>query len=174
MQNRTFNYQNSDKEKIKKMKLSVATIVAVASAQDNKKVPPRHPSQRLAKLNKFAREWCTDNLTEKQANNWIGKFDKNVERFERRFEQCGFYDDQQLPHGGPKPEDRKRREDDDDDILPRYNKENPVTGIKQITMGFKKWAERYVSTCKLQPERQVQRSNKWFEQLAAKYVANNA
>merc|ERR1719197_1134302 len=116
------------------MKLSVATIVAVASAQDNKKVPPRHPNQRLAKLN------------------------RNVDRFERRWEQCGFYDENQLPHGGPKPEERKRREDDDDDILPRYNKENPVTGIKQITMGFKKWAERYVSGCRLQPERQVRRS----------------
>ena len=54
----------------------------------------------------------------------------------------------------------------------RCNKENPVTGIKQITMGFKKWAERYVSGCRLQPERQVRRSTKWFEQLAAKYVAN--
>ena len=84
------------------MKLSVATIVAVASAQDNeKKVPPRHPNQRLAKLNKFAREWCTDNLTEKQAINWIGKFDKNVDRFERRWKLCGFYDENQLPHGGP-------------------------------------------------------------------------
>ena len=155
------------------MKLSVATIVAVASAQE-KKVPPRHPLQRLNKLNKFAAEWCNANLSEKAAGHWEQKFDRNVQRFERRFELCGFYDENQLPHGGPKPEDRKRREDDDDDILPRYNKDNPVTGIKQITMGFKKWAERYVSTCKLQPERQVQRSNKWFEQLAAKYVANNA
>merc|ERR1712176_576204 len=109
-----------------------------ASAQDNeKKVPPRHPNQRLAKLNKFAREWCTTNLTEKQANHWIEKFDRNVVRFERRWELCGFYDENQLPHGGPKPEERKRREDDDDDILPRYDKNNPVTGIKQITMGFK-------------------------------------
>ena len=154
------------------MKLSVATIVAVASAQDNeKKVPPRHPNQRLAKLNKFAREWCTTNLTEKQANHWIEKFDRNVVRFERRWELCGFYDENQLPHGGPKPEERKRREDDDD-ILPRYDKNNPVTGIKQITMGFKKWAERYVSGCKLQPETQVRRSLKWFNQLSAKYVAN--
>merc|ERR1739848_768002 len=81
-------------------------------------------------------------------------FDRNVVRIERRWELCGFYDENQLPHGGPKPEERKRREDDDG-ILPRYDKNNPVTGIKQITMGFKKWAERYVSGCKLQPETQV-------------------
>ena len=148
------------------MKLSVATIVAVASAQGEKKVPPRHPLNRLNKLNKFAREWCTDNLTEKQADNWIGKFDRNVGRFERRFENCGFYDENS-EHGGP----RERREDDDD-ILPRYNKDQPLVGIKQITMGFKKWAERYVSGCKLQPETQVRRSLKWFNQLSAKYVAN--
>ena len=163
------------------MKLSVATIVAVASAQDNeKKVPPRHPNQRLAKLNKFAREWCTTNLTEKQANHWIEKFDRNVVRFERRWELCGFYDENQLPHGGPKPEDRKRREDDDLAFLdcegalcPRYDKNNPVRGIQQITKGFAKWAQRYVSTCKLQPAKQVERSNKWFGQLTSKIQANS-
>ena len=153
------------------MKLAAATIVAVASAQGEKKVPPRHPLQRLNKLNKFAAEWCNANLSEKAAAMWEKKFDNNVQRFERRFELCGFYDENQLPHGGPKPEERKRREDDDD-ILPRYDKNNPVTGIKQITMGFKKWAERYVSGCKLQPETQVRRSLKWFNQLSAKYVAN--
>merc|ERR1712003_16124 len=31
---------------------------------------------------------------------WEKKFDNNVQRFERRFELCGFYDENQLPHGG--------------------------------------------------------------------------
>merc|ERR1711937_839183 len=154
--------------KIKKMKLSIATIVAVASASE-KKVPPRHPSARLAKLNKFAAEWCTDNLIEKQADNWIPKFDKNTERFERRFELCGYYDENS-EHGGP----RDRRDAEDDDIMAKYDKNNPLTGIKQITAGFRKWAERYVADCKLQPDRQVKRSQKWFTQLGAMVQANDS
>ncbi len=172
-------YQNSDKELNKnlqkEMKLTVATIVAVASAQNEKKVPPRHPLQRLNKLNKFAAEWCNANLDERGAANWEAKFDRNVARFERRFELCGFYDENQLPHGGPKAEDRKRREEDDlafldceGSLCPRYDKNNPVRGIQQITKGFAKWAQRYVSTCKLQPAKQVERSNKWFGQLTGK------
>ena len=155
------------------MKLAVATIVAVASAQD-KKVPPRHPLQRLNKLNKFAAEWCNANLSDKAAANWVQKFDNNVVRFARRFELCGFYDEE-LVHGGPKPEDRKRREEDDlafldceGSLCPRYDKNNPVRGIQQITKGFAKWAQRYVSACKLQPAKQVERSNKWFAQLTGK------
>merc|ERR1712174_171229 len=107
-------------------KLAAATIVAVASAQ-NKKVPPRHPLQRLTKLNKFAAEWCNANLDEKAAANWEGKFDRNTARFERRFELCGYYDETH-EHGGP----RERREDDDLAFLdcegaacPRYDKPNP-------------------------------------------------
>ena len=160
------------------MKLAVATIVAVASAQ-NKKVPPRHPLQRLNKLNIFAAEWCNANLDDRAAANWEAKFDRNVARFERRFELCGFYD-ANSEHGGPKPQDRKRREEDDlafldceGSLCPRYDKNNPVRGIQQITKGFAKWAQRYVSTCKLQPAKQVERSNKWFGQLTNKIQANS-
>ena len=154
------------------MKLAVATFVAVASAQD-KKVPPRHPLQRLNKLNKFAIEWVTDNLSEKAAANWGGKFDRNVDRFERRFELCGFYESE-LPHGGPANKERRDAEDDlafldcEGSLCPRYDKNNPVRGIQQITKGFAKWAQRYISTCKLQPAKQVDRSNKWFGQLTGK------
>ena len=155
------------------MKLAVATFVAVASAQD-KKVPPRHPLQRLNKLNKFANEWVDNNLDEKAAKNWNGKFDRNVDRFERRFELFGFYDENQLPHGGPANKERRDAEDDlafldcEGSLCPRYDKNNPVRGIQQITKGFAKWAQRYISTCKLQPAKQVDRSNKWFGQLTGK------
>ena len=155
------------------MKLAVATFVAVASAQD-KKVPPRHPLQRLNKFNKFANEWVGNNLSEKAAANWGKKFDKNTARFERRFELCGFYDENQLPHGGPAPKERRDAEDDlafldcEGSLCPRYDKNNPVRGIQQITKGFAKWAQRYISDCKLQPAKQVERSNKWFGQLTGK------
>merc|ERR1712078_626997 len=50
------------------MKVFAATVLALATAE--KKVPPRHPLQRLNKLNKFANEWVSDNLDAKQAANW--------------------------------------------------------------------------------------------------------
>merc|ERR1711868_165778 len=100
-----------------KMKFSPAILVAVASAQDEKKVPPRHPLQRLNRLVEFTEEIMNDwfsFLPSQQA--WIGKFERNAERMARNFERgnqrCGFYDENQLPHGGPS-DDRKRRDADD-------------------------------------------------------------
>ena len=145
------------------MKLFVATFVALAAAE--KKVPPRHPLQRLSKLNSFAVEWVEDNLTEKQAENWTGKFERNSARLEKRFDQCGFYDETS-EHGGP----RERRAADGDMI--RYDQSNPMRGIQQITRGFSKWAQRYVADCKVQPAKTVDRMNKWYAQLLDKLAEN--
>jgi len=152
---------------------TIAAIVTLAAA--DKKVPPRHPLQRLAKLNSFANEWLNDNMDAKVAAHWGPKFDRNTARFERRFELCGFYDENQLPHGGPSG-DRKRRETttDSDSVLDdfaKYDKENPVKGLLQITNGFRKWAERYIEDCKLQPGKQTDRANKWRQTLQAKLAA---
>ena len=151
------------------MKLFVATVLAVAAA-DQKKVPPRHPLQRLNKLNTFAAEWCDDNLTAKQSANWAPKFERNAGRMERRFELCGYYEADNLPHGGP---ERKRRDTDESD-LERYDKTNPIRGIQQITKGFSKWAQRYIATCKVQPDMQVARMSKWFGQMVQKLADNQA
>jgi len=160
---------------------AVATLVATVAAAD-KKVPPRHPLQRLSKLGRFAGEWCDDNLSAKAATNWNNKFANNVARFEARFERCGHYDESQ-EHGGPAGADRKRRDAEDacldiDSELCRYDKSNPIRGIKQITSGFRKWAERYLAndkdgaSCKLQPEKQVARAQAWHDKLLAKLAEN--
>ena len=146
------------------MKVFVA-FVALAAAE--KKVPPRHPLQRLKKLNAFAAEWVTDNLSAKQAANWTPKFDRNAGRMERRFELCGYYDDQS-EHGGP----RERRQADEDELIERYDKTNPMRGIQQITRGFSKWAQRYIADCKVQPAKQVDRMAKWYGQLLGKLQDN--
>merc|ERR1712187_733091 len=99
------------KKLIYKMKFSTAVLVAVASAED-KKVPPRHPLQRLAKLTEFSaeilNEWYTF-LPSK--DNWVAKFANNAERIERNFnrgnQRCGYYDEDNLPHGGPERIDVK-------------------------------------------------------------------
>ena len=158
------------------MKTFAFALVAAASA--DKKVKPRHPLQCLKRLSEFAAEWCNDNLIPKQSLHWKPKFIKNIDRLEKRFTLCGFFDNNQLEHGGPPP--RKRRDDDlvenceyAQNPLCQYDKLNPINGIKQITNGFREFAERYVANCKLKPGRQIDRANKWFNILANKYVAKN-
>jgi len=150
------------------MKLFVPAVFALAAA-DDKKVPPRHPLQRLKKLTSFSAEWCTDNLTDKQAANWVPKFEANAARMERRFELCGYYDDQS-EHGGP----RERRQAEDESDIERYDQSNPMRGIQQITRGFSKWAQRYIADCKVQPAKQVDRMAKWYGQMLDKLAANQA
>merc|ERR1711997_49898 len=145
------------------MKVFVPAILALAAA-DDKKVPPRHPLQRLKKLTTFAGEWCGDNLTDKQADNWVPKFEANAARMERRFELCGYYDDQS-EHGGP----RERRSAEE---IKRYDQANPMRGIQQITRGFSKWAQRYIADCKVQPAKQVDRMAKWYGQMLGKLQDN--
>ena len=155
------------------MKFSPALLLAVASA-DDKKVPPRHPLQRLERLTEFSAELLNDWyswLPSKDA--WVAKFANNAERMERNFnrgnQRCGHYDEDQLPHGGPA--ERKRRADDD---VFRYDREDPAVGTKQITTGFRKWAERYISACSGQKNylHQVNRMNKWNALLQA-HLENN-
>ena len=84
-----------------------------------------------------------------------------------------FYDENQLPHGGPEPsDDRKRR---DLDIFDRYDREDPAVGTKQITTGFRKWAERFLSACSGQRNYnyQVNRMQKWNNALQM-HLANNS
>lgn len=146
------------------MKFSAAVVVAAAVSATEKKVPSRHPVQRLNRLVEFTEEILTDwfdFLPSQQA--WINKFATNAGRMERNFERgnqrCGFYDETQLPHGGP----RERR--DVDEI--RYDRENPKVGVKQLTTGFRKWAERYISQCSGQKnfQFQVKRMAKWNNAL---------
>ena len=82
------------------MKLSSALIVA-AYAQDDKKVPPRHPLQRLERLVEFSHEIMDDWFTFLPSQfKWKGKFRKNADRMGRGFARCGYYD-ADLVHGGP-------------------------------------------------------------------------
>ena len=154
------------------MKFSPALLFAVAAAED-KKVPPRHPLQRLNRLTEFTEEILNDWFTFLPSkDSWVAKFAANAERMERNFnrgnQRCGFYDEDQLPHGGP---ERKRRELDDD--VDRYNRHEPTVGVKQLTTGYRKWAERYLSACSGQKnyQHQVNRMAKWNSLLQG-HLAN--
>jgi hypothetical protein len=171
------------------MKVSAIILATVANGQE-KKVPPRHPAQRLKRLQQFSEEWMNDNLPFLPSHDaWVAKFKTNAARMTKAFERptCGYYDPENMPHGGPDPYPEKRpnggarnrRSDDDEEetyeegMLVRYDKNNPLTGIKQITTGYRKWAERYINECwgQRKSQFQIKRMNKWFQKLGDHYVA---
>merc|ERR1711937_432257 len=161
------------------MKIAAFLAVAAHAQDDDRKVPPRHPLQRLDRLVEFSAELLDDWyswLPSQEA--WKNKFANNGQRMKRNFERgnqrCGFYDENQPPHGGPESdaeEDRKRR---DLDILDRYDRTDPAVGTKQITTGFRKWAQRFLSECSGQRQYsyQVNRMNMWNNKLQM-HLANN-
>ena len=82
------------------MKLSTIFLVGFVSA-DEKKVPPRHPLQRLNRLVQFSDEILNsgafNNKSDKWINMWSNKFSNNAERMQKNFkrgnQRCGFYDE---------------------------------------------------------------------------------
>ena len=82
------------------MKLSTILLAGFVSA-DEKKVPPRHPIQRLDRLVQFSGEilgsGAFNNKSTKWISRWSNKFTKNAERmkinFNRGNQRCGFYDE---------------------------------------------------------------------------------
>ena len=95
------------------MKLSTAVLIALVSAGD-KKVPPRHPLQRLESLTEFSAELLNDWYSWLPSKDqWIRKFATNADRMERNFnrgnQRCGYYDEDNYPYRGS---ECKRREND--------------------------------------------------------------
>ena len=82
------------------MKLSTIYLTGLASATE-KKVPPRHPLQRLNRLVEFSSEILNsgafNNKSIKWINRWEQKFSNNGDRmkfnFKRGNQRCGFYDE---------------------------------------------------------------------------------
>ena len=76
------------------MKIAAFLAVAAHAQDDDRKVPPRHPLQRLNRLVEFSHELLDDWynwLPSKDA--WKDKFEKNADRMGRNFERgnqrCG-------------------------------------------------------------------------------------
>ena len=88
--------------------------------------------------------------------------------FKRGNQRCGFFD-AYMPNGGPALDRRRRFADDG---LERISPE-PSRAITQLTTGFRKWAERYLSACSGQKkhQHQVKRMTRWNDKLQA-YLAD--
>ena len=151
-----------------KMKISPIYLVSLTAAE--KKVPPRHPIQRLNRLVEFSKEILDSGFFNHKSGKWNSiwknKFENNAGRMEKNFnrgnQRCGFYDEQMLPHGGP---DTVRERREYDLSFDRYDRENPCIGIKNILTGFSKWASRYLASCSGQKnfEHQTKRMERWEE-----------
>ena len=82
------------------MKLLTMFFAVFASA-DEKKVPPRHPLQRLSRLVEFSAEILNsgsfNSKSEKWIKMWTNKFQNNAVRMETNFkrgnQRCGYYDE---------------------------------------------------------------------------------
>ena len=81
------------------MKLLKFSLVGLVSC-DQKKVPPRHPLQRLNRLVQFSGEILNSGAFNDKSDRWTKmwnqKFSRNAERMEKNFlrgnQRCGFYD----------------------------------------------------------------------------------
>ena len=82
------------------MKLSTILLAGLVSS-DEKKVPPRHPLQRLNRLVQFSAEILNSGAfnshkSERWIQRWQKMFKQNAYRMEKNFkrgnQRCGFYD----------------------------------------------------------------------------------
>ena len=78
------------------MKFSAIFLASLVSC-DEKKVPPRHPLQRLSRLVEFSGEILHSSAFSFKNRGWVSKwhlkFITNANRMEKNFNRrCGFYD----------------------------------------------------------------------------------
>jgi len=112
------------------MKVSIATLALVAQA-DDRKVPPRHPLQRMNKLGIFMDNFAAEmvsagKMKPGQADRFSIRMDNFLQNMVDAFNRstCGHYDATQGKHGGPDPnpdlkangKPRNRRDIDVEDL----------------------------------------------------------
>jgi len=111
------------------MKVSIATLALVAQA-DDRKVPPRHPVNRIKKLGVFMDNFADEmvsmgKMKQGQADRFSSRMDGFLHRMQTSFERenCGYYSGSGK-HGGPDPNPelrpngkaRNRRDIDEEDL----------------------------------------------------------
>ena len=124
--------------KLKHLKMKVFNTIALVSglvAADNKKVPPRTPTQRLNTLSRFYKEYVDTFIEQSRparANFHKERIDSMTDAMLATFmktkpdgsglRSCSFFDPT-VPNGGPRPDnnvDRKRRDVDAEDPFDVY------------------------------------------------------
>lgn len=88
------------------MKIAAGLVIMASAVTIDRKVPPRHPKNRLARLQLFCETLAkADWIAEGKANRFERMAEKCGNWADRRqdgFKKCGFYDPE-VSHGGPDP-----------------------------------------------------------------------
>ena len=115
-----------------KLTTTILCCSAVSVTAQNNKV---NPLRRLTKLVDFSHELLNTHYDFLPSRvSWMAKFDRNAERMRTSFERL---DAQGKRRCGSNNQQDERLIDTD-----RYNTQEPFEGTRQITTGFRKWAER--------------------------------
>jgi hypothetical protein len=98
------------------MKIFQNVLVALAMAQDDeRKVPPRTPAQRLNTLKRFAGEWITAQIANgiNRPSRAYNMINFGIERLESKMTEASdkecFFFDPTVEHGGPNPNSNRKR-----------------------------------------------------------------
>ncbi|CAG5110981.1 Oidioi.mRNA.OKI2018_I69.chr2.g5325.t1.cds [Oikopleura dioica] len=97
----------------------ISSFVVGTSAQEERKVPPRTPPQRLNTLRRFASEWVqmeigqTVNRPNRASTMTAAGITRIFDTITEAYEKCGFFDPT-LPHGGPRPVTERRKRSSDE------------------------------------------------------------
>ena len=117
------------------MKFSTILLISIGSATDLSV----SPIEKLVQLTDMASELLeTDafklrtNKHDRWLTNWNRKFVNNAKRMERSYKKCG------TEYG-----------EQDTDFIAKLDRENPCNGISDLMSGIWTWANRYLSTCKV-------------------------
>jgi len=90
------------------MKVSVIlSMVASSAFAQDRKVPPRTPSQRFETLNRFINNWIDYNIDQElnrpmRAYNMKASFERIYDKQKFAYDRCGYFDPS-VENGGPKP-----------------------------------------------------------------------
>jgi hypothetical protein len=86
-----------------------AAPVSAEQLKTSRKVPPRHPLNRIARLQQFGFAYVDKYYPAANGGNKGQGMKTLIESFTTRMKnsfnraQCGHYDSEQKPHGGPDP-----------------------------------------------------------------------
>jgi len=124
--------------------------------------------RRLSTLGRWQDQWTEIYLGKVKGDHWRTKFRRNTERVQKAYNICGQKDS--------KAKRNKRSPDvrSEDEKFFNFSggvrlNHDPLVALRRITFGMGKWARKYVSQCKVQPRKQVNRGKKWFKILTEKH-----
>jgi len=139
-----------------------SVMMSVGSA--GKPKSDNDPMKRIRTLGDNLAAWTSQHLcfderclkaVTKETGNWTQRISKMVDRMEFLYNKCGGIPQRDELSRKKRDEDEVDYDDNSEDDLSdlmtsRYNREDPIKGIGQLTGAVRKWADNYLSDCRSQ------------------------